>query len=695
MPRCRVRARLLWAVLLAVFLPLLASSPAATKKKEGGGAKEKKEKKQGKGKKGKDGKETPPDEGTEPPAETPPAEGETPPPTDPPAATDPAPGEGEEPATEGPPAEGPVPSEGEATPDEVPPPAHAEEPAPPAGPPPAPTTTAAGASTTRERLLPRATLVYSIDFDECSKIDHEMLGAPQAAGFSPDGRYLCVGGKTKVVRFFDAKNGKYLAQAPPHHLPIGGHRAISWSDDSRYCFATGSDHVIWMWSPLLKFGCDRVLRGGIPNETICIDYSPKRRMVVSGGSTGSLQVWDITRPPHGNGNGVVGVGDRSISPPVAAHSISEAEAGGHSKNVLDVAWDPSGTRFAAGGWMALQIFDAVNFGPPMAPGSGMSKNWWGNISKDFRGIPIHSLRVLKEFPVPADGDETGKLYHRVAWSPDGRRLAVGLGVGKENAHDGRHRATMPISIYDTSTWTVVKQWMAHPTRVYALEWSPDGSVLASGGGNEAAFWNPDTGQKLLSITDARDEVSEVAWSSSGEWVVVCPGSERHDSPGPNFKFPGKDHLARIYKVVRDAADAPGPPRAGPPVAIAPPPPPKVEPPRPPAPPAPKVEPPKQPEPDKTKEPPKPPPELKAPSPVEGPPVEPPKQPPPPPTGSAAALLAEAEGFEKGSKWAEARERYDQVARKYPSSQEAGKAAEAIDRLWREHGADLLQGIMRP
>ena len=80
--------------------------------------------------------------------------------------------------------------------------------------------------------------------------------------------------------------------------------------------------------------------------------------------------------------------------------------------------------------------------------------------------------------------------------------------------------------------------------------------LASGGGEEAAFWDPDTGRKLLSITDFKDEVSDISWSSSGEWVVICAGNERHDSPGPRFKFPGKDRLARVYKVVRDAADTP-------------------------------------------------------------------------------------------------------------------------------------------
>ncbi len=555
------------------------------------------------------------------------------------------------------------------------------------------------AATTRDRLLPAAQLVYSVDFDEISKIDKEMPGAPQDAAFSPDGRFLAVGGKTKVTRFFDARTGKFIIQQPVRHLPLGGHRAIAWTEDSRYCFATGSDHVIWMWSPALNFGCDRALRGGIPNETICIDYNPRTKMLLSGGSTGSLQLREVFRTPIGTGKGVMGAGDRSVGPPMAAYSVSEAEAGGHSKNVLDVSWHPSGERFACGSWMALQIFDAREFGPVMAPGTVMSKNWWGAIFPTMRDVPIRALKIIKEFPVPSDGDETGKLIRRVAWSPNGRILAVGLGVGKENAHDGRHKFPVPILLYDTSTWQVVRQWMAHPTRVYALEWSPDGSVLASGGGNEAAFWDPNTGRKLLSITDAKDEVSGVSWSSSGEWVVVCPGSERHDSPGPTFKFPGKDRLARIYKIVKGEASAPGPARGGPPQIA------KVDPPKPtlvptpPLPPNPTIVPPKPKPPTPVVGPPPPTPILAPPAWAPPPPTPPPKPvepplPPPPKVPPPAQAFADAGQLETQGKWSDARAAYEKVAELFPNTPEAGRAAEAIARLWKEHGPELLEGMLK-
>jgi WD40 repeat protein len=58
-----------------------------------------------------------------------------------------------------------------------------------------------------------------------------------------------------------------------------------------------------------------------------------------------------------------------------------------------------------------------------------------------------------------------------AWSPDGRFLATG----------GDNRL---IIIYDTLDWSVAKIFSGHQGSILTLQWSPGGTMIASGSGTD-------------------------------------------------------------------------------------------------------------------------------------------------------------------------------------------------------------------
>src|SRR5262249_56242794 len=74
--------------------------------------------------------------------------------------------------------------------------------------------------------------------------------------------------------------------------------------------------------------------------------------------------------------------------------------------------------------------------------------------------PVHGKR-LRAIP-------SMKGMLSAAWSPDGKKLALGMRTGK-------------CLVYKTADWSVAGEWDAHTGPVRALVWHPDGSQLASAG----------------------------------------------------------------------------------------------------------------------------------------------------------------------------------------------------------------------
>jgi WD40 repeat protein len=143
--------------------------------------------------------------------------------------------------------------------------------------------------------------------------------------------------------------------------------------------------------------------------------------------------------------------------------------------------------------------------------------------------------------------------YRVDWSSDNKFVAVGYGLRKSDAHQGEF-ADIPahIRLFDPNDWSLLRDFAPHKVRVYALDFSPDGTVLASGGQKQIFLWDPATGEQLMALPEHGDEVTSTRWSDDGRLLITCAGSERHDSPNAanngNFNFPGKDRKVRIWRV---------------------------------------------------------------------------------------------------------------------------------------------------
>jgi WD40 repeat protein len=106
-----------------------------------------------------------------------------------------------------------------------------------------------------------------------------------------------------------------------------------------------------------------------------------------------------------------------------------------------------------------------------------------------------------------------------AWSPDGKFLAVG---GDKTS----------IYVYDTTNWEMVKILEGHEGSVLTLEWSSDGTMLASGSGtdkvamhnipeNMIKIWNFSSGEVIAELTGHQDGVLNLKWSPDGSQIATA------------------------------------------------------------------------------------------------------------------------------------------------------------------------------
>ena len=195
--------------------------------------------------------------------------------------------------------------------------------------------------------------------------------------FSPDGRRLAsVGGLLAVhpdreVKVWDAQTGQEVLSLRGH---VGGLRSVAFSPDGRRLASAGLDQTVKLWDAATGQEV-LTLRGHIDN-VFCVAFSPDGHQLASASVDKTVRIWDAT--------------------PVEREPGPEyLTLRGHTGAVTDVAFHPTDGRSLAS-----------------AGTDGTVRVW------DFwSGKPLGTL------PGPPSTERV-----RVAYSPDGRRLAVSAGA---------------------------------------------------------------------------------------------------------------------------------------------------------------------------------------------------------------------------------------------------------------------------
>lgn len=317
--------------------------------------------------------------------------------------------------------------------------------------------------------------------------------------FTPDGQ-LITAGDDKTIRIWDPATGNTLGvlRGEINEGHAGKIYALAISPDGRWLAAggriqegEGGSHPIRLYD--LKSRRMVALLVGHNGAVLSLDFSSDGRRLLSGGTDDVAIVWDIARRQavlrlaghEGDVNSArftrdgARVATASDDLTVRLWRLADGAAvgilRGHADKVISLAISPLDGTIASSG------FD------------GIIQLWDGKTGNPLRRLVRQSTEVMG-----------------LTFAPDGRTLLSGTG-GKP----------YDVRIRDVVSGNETAVHRGHDSLVLAVAISPDGRMVATGGGsnNEVRLWNPRTGKLVRALSGVGRAIWSVGFSKDGRSIA--------------------------------------------------------------------------------------------------------------------------------------------------------------------------------
>jgi WD40 repeat protein/serine/threonine protein kinase len=356
-------------------------------------------------------------------------------------------------------------------------------------------------------------------------------GAIRSLAVSPDGSAVVAVGSSSSAVAWDTRTRRRRLSVKVHDDWVA---AVKFSPDGER-FATASyDHVVKVWEAAT--GRELVALRGHSGRAIGLDFSPDGLRIATSGEDRTVRLWDAS----------TGRGLDALK--------------GHLRPVESVAFSPDGLSLASGSMDAtVRLWRLADDAEAPA------------VLKDTGRQRVHGLAYSRDGRVLAAAYATGIMLwdaergralanvarpvatFSVAFSPDGRSLAVGDNAGTVSVHDARdgrelaankaHADTVKgvayspdgltlatagydgtVKLLDAATLRVLRSFKAHGRRVFCVTYSPDGKTLATGGSDHAIkLWDAATARELASLSGHTYWVHSLAFSPDGSRLASGAG----------------------------------------------------------------------------------------------------------------------------------------------------------------------------
>jgi WD40 repeat protein/serine/threonine protein kinase len=375
------------------------------------------------------------------------------------------------------------------------------------------------------------------------------------AAFSPDGRHLAAGGSWSA-EVFEVPSGRLVQILV---VPGGDVTGVSFSPDGRYLATGGGDSAIRVWD--LAAGTEAFALRGHRGFVSGVSFSPDGARLASASRDGAVKVWDATGGPEvthllkARGSGVQALswlpGGRELA--VVSNLTGEmlrVDAGTgvvQARRAVDIlprwstpaataAVDPGGRRLATVSALdasVVTLTDATT-GRELGRLRGhrvplrqltFSADGRRLASGGTGGLPGQRQCEVKVWEVNVEGVPAAPLFKgewddvtvmALAFSPDGRRLALGTYAGEFTAV--KHSLVRVVNLPDGHEVLAAE---VPGDLVSAVRFSPDGRRLAAVGFHQGSLLLRDleSGQEIVSRTEV-PAAGDLAFTPDGGRLAV-------------------------------------------------------------------------------------------------------------------------------------------------------------------------------
>jgi len=346
--------------------------------------------------------------------------------------------------------------------------------------------------------------VWDVESGKSARTIPAPAGAITALALSPDGKLLAAGGADGLSRVIQVADGVHRLALKGHEGPITG---VAFVDHGKRLATAGRDGSARVWTlpeASAKEAAEPLVLRGHAGPIVALATSVDGTSLATGGEDGTVRLW---HPEDGRARGAITspggpVRGLSLSPDGTLFAVgsdkgtvSLFDVGGEPRGVLSglkaavssIVFAPRGDRLAtatAGG--GVKVWDAATKGGIAA---------FGHLGPDRNVLPpaIHAVTFLSDGALAtASAAKTVKV-----WTCEG-------------------------------TWGESSPLGPHAYRVLALDYSPDGTLIAAGGGEpsrsgEVKIWNADDGSLVRTLPELlhSDTVFGVAFSPDGKSLASC------------------------------------------------------------------------------------------------------------------------------------------------------------------------------
>ena len=406
----------------------------------------------------------------------------------------------------------------------------------------------------------------------------------RSVAFSPDGNVLVSGGGVEV-KLWDVDKMEILTTLIGHTKDI---KSVAFSPVAKM-FASTDSVSVKVWD--LETRREVTTLNGYTDDINSIAFSPNS-LTLAIGLVGDLKLWNLEGIWNAKKKETLAIHNRhSMAVDSVAFSADGKILVSRSKSGAIKIWDVlSGTLLKQLDNERNQLFSKL---PPVFSLDGkilsssklngkakIDKLLFGDTNPLYssfafspdektlafgytgEGVEIwdvKSAESLAKFSLPTEVCIEGECpnnVHTLAFSPDGKVLAVGSGDYKVRIWDAMRRkviATLDepflprsvafspdgrvlaasgseVKLWETKNWKELATLSGHTKGVSSIAFSTDGKTLASGGPDGIKLWNTRVGKELAELNWQSEGITSVAFSPDGK----------------NFASGGEDGIVRLW-----------------------------------------------------------------------------------------------------------------------------------------------------